>query len=130
MGRYGPWNYQIASETASRYGAGFLNSIAPTNDVQDWPMTYAEYEPFYVEWEKAWGLAGTNQGPLVPMSQNYPMPNHPLTQQATEWQSAAQALGYNPYPQPSSLASEAYMNQYGIQVNGCVYDGWCGAACN
>ena len=130
MGRYGPWNYQIASETASRYGAGFLNSIAPTNDVQDWPMTYAEYEPFYVEWEKAWGLAGTNQGPLVPMSQNYPMPNHPLTQQAMEWQSAAQALDYNPYPQPSSLASEAYMNQYGIQVNGCVYDGWCGAACN
>ena len=25
-----------------------------------------EYEPYYVEWEKAWGVTGTNQGPFSP----------------------------------------------------------------
>jgi gluconate 2-dehydrogenase alpha chain len=130
MGRYGPWNYQMKSETASRYGPNFLNTIDPTNDVQDWPMTYNEYEPYYVEWEKAWGLTGTNQGPLVPTSANYPMPPHPQTEQASMFQSTAEALNYSPYPTPNSLASQAYMNQYGVSVNGCVYDGWCGAACN
>jgi gluconate 2-dehydrogenase alpha chain len=130
MGRYGPWNYQMVSETASKYGANFLSSIDPTNDVQDWPMTYQDYEPYYVAWEKAWGLVGTNQGPLVPMSANYPMPPHPFTQQGTLWQNTAESLGYSPYPAPNCLASQPYVNQYGVQINACVYDGWCGAACN
>ncbi|MGD0638081.1 MAG: hypothetical protein ABSA72_08590 [Nitrososphaerales archaeon] len=130
MGRYGPWNYQMASMTASRYGPNFLNTIDPTNDVQDWPMTYSEYEPYYVEWEQAWGLAGTNMGSLVPMSKNFPLPPHPQTSQGTLWENTAESLGYTPYPTPTSLASQAYVNQYGVSINGCVYDGWCGAACN
>ena len=38
--------------------------------------------------------------------------------------------GLHPFPLPTSLASEPYVNQYGVSVNACVYDGWCGEACN
>jgi gluconate 2-dehydrogenase alpha chain len=130
MGRYGPWAFEMASSTASRYGPNFLSTNVPTNDVEDWPMTYAQYEPFYVEYEKAFGLTGINQGPLVPMSQNYPLAPHPATALAKLFQSSTEALGYNPYPNVTSLASQAYMNQYGVQVNACIYDGWCAGFCN
>ena len=79
----------------------FLNAIQPNQDLEDWPMTYDEYDPYYVEWEKAWGVAGTNQGPLVPMSQNYPLPPHPITSVGQLFQSTTEAMGYNPYPSPT-----------------------------
>jgi len=129
MGRFGQWVYEMQSSTASRYGANFLNTIQPTNDVEDWPMSYQEYDPYYVKFENAFGVTGTNQGPLQPQSQNYPMPPHPTTPISDLATPALEALGYNPYPTPTSLASEPYMNSYGVQVNACVYDGWCGP-CN
>ncbi|MDG6925329.1 MAG: GMC family oxidoreductase [Nitrososphaerota archaeon] len=130
MERAGPWYYEVASSTASRYGSGFLESVNPNDDTEDWPFTYTEYEPYYVAWEQAFGLVGTNQGPLVPMSKNYPMPPHPSTAIASAFEAATEALGYHPYPHVNALASEPYVNTYGVQVNACVYDGWCGEACN
>ena len=129
MGRMGSWAYQMYSQTVEKYGEDFLNTVNPHSDLEDWPMTYDEYEPYYVDWERAWGLTGTNQGPLVPMSANYPMKPHPSTPVATMFQSAAESLGYSPYPQVTSLASESYVNQYGVSINPCVYDGWCGGIC-
>jgi gluconate 2-dehydrogenase alpha chain len=58
------------------------------------------------------------------------MPGHPLTPLGEAFQAATEALGYNPFPHVSSLASQPYMNTYGVQVNECVYDGWCGSSCN
>jgi gluconate 2-dehydrogenase alpha chain len=132
MGRYGPWTYDAYSSTVSKYGADFLNSIQPNHDMEDWPMSYDDYEPYYVEWEKAWGIAGTDQGPLVPMSANYPLPPHPTTSVGSLFESTTEAMGYHPYPFPNGLASQAYVNQYGVQVNACVYDGWCAGSggCN
>ena len=130
MGRFGPWVYQMKSSTASRYGASFLDTIMPTNDVVDWPMTYEQYDPYYVEFEKAFGVTGTNQGPFQPQSANFPLPPHPPGPIYETTFNACEALGYSPYQTPTSLASQAYTNQYGVQVNGCVYDGWCGAECN
>jgi gluconate 2-dehydrogenase alpha chain len=130
MGRYGPWAYQMASETASRYGANFISGIEPHQDVEDWPMQYTDYEPYYVAWEQSWGIAGTNEGPLLPMSKNYPLPPHPDTAVGTAFKNACEAVGYSPFPTPSALASQPYTNQYGVQVNPCVYDGWCTEGCN
>jgi gluconate 2-dehydrogenase alpha chain len=130
MGRFGPWTYQMQSETATAYGSRFLDSVDPTNDVEDWPMTYDEYEPYYDKFEKAWGITGTNQGPLLPMSGNYPLPPHPYSAVGKLGFSACEALGYHPYPAPTALASAAYVNSYGVQINSCVYEGWCGEPCD
>jgi gluconate 2-dehydrogenase alpha chain len=130
MGRFGPWVYEMQSETASKYGADFLGSIDPTNDVEDWPMQYTDYDPYYVKFEDAFGVTGTNQGPFQPMSKDFPLAPHPYTNVSQAGLTALEALGYHPYPTPTSLASQAYVNMYGISVNACVYDGWCGAPCN
>src|SRR2546421_434871 len=61
MGRKGPWGYQMRSQTDTRY-PGMLNTINPHNDLEDWPLTYAQYEPYYVQWERAHGLCGNYNG--------------------------------------------------------------------
>jgi len=135
MGRAGVWHFTMASETASRYGADFLPTINAHDDTQDWPTDYAHYEPYYTAWEQAFGLSGDGNGSYdgapIAMSKNYPMPPHPVTPLGSAFQAATEALGYNPYPSPSSLASQPYVNTYGVQVNACVYEGWCtGGGCN
>jgi gluconate 2-dehydrogenase alpha chain len=138
MGRQGPWGYQQKSLTDSKY-PGLLATVNPHGDLEDWPRQYSEYEPYYVEWEKAHGLCGNYNGSpnnsssdtnFPWMSQNYPLPPHPLTPVAQSFQTAAQALGYHPFPHVSALASQPYTNQYGVPVNPCVYDGYCGGPCD
>ena len=129
MGRFSPWTYQIASSTASKYGANFLSSAIPNNDIEDWPLQYNDYLPYYQDWEMAYGITGTNQEPFIPNS-TFPLPPHPITPLGQAWQTAAEAVNYNPFPLPTSLASKPYVNQYGVSINACVYDGWCGEACN
>jgi gluconate 2-dehydrogenase alpha chain len=123
--RVGPWNYTEASSTASRYGPNFLEPTVPNADLFDWPYTYEDMESYYVAFENAWGVSGTNMGPLVPMSADFPLPPHPVTPLGTAFQTAAEAAGYTPFPVVSALASAPYTNSYGISVNECVYDGWC-----
>ena len=145
MGRNGPWGFSMASSTASRYGAGYLASINPFDDTQDWPMDYAHYEPYYTAWEQNFGLSGSGAGSTgnggaigsnaggtpIAMSKNYPLPGHPDTPLGKLFHDSTEALGYNPFPSTSSLASQAYVNPYGVQINGCVYEGWCtGGGCN
>jgi len=145
MGRFGPWAYEMASRTASAYGLGFLASINPQDDTHDWPLDYAHYEPYYVEWEKAHGICGNYNGSPSNsqsdinypwMSQNYPLPPHPLTPLAQLFQSTVQGMTapngqkYNPFPSVSALASQPYTNQYGVAVNPCVYEGYCAGLCD
>src|SRR5437879_3721975 len=139
MGRQGPWGYTQKSSTINRYGQSFLDTVNPHSDLEDWPLTYADYEPYYVEWEKAHGLCGDYNGSATNqpsdtgypwMSQNYPLPPSPLTPVGQLFQTATQALGYHPFPNVSALASQPYVNQYGVPVNPCVYDGYCGGPCD
>ena len=139
MGRQGPWGYQIKSRVEGRYGTGYVGTINPNDDTHDWPLTYAQYEPYYLAWEKAHGLCGNYNGSSTNnnsdinfpwMSQNYPLPPAPFTQVGTTFRDAASTLGYHPFPHVSALASQPYTNQYGVTVNPCVYDGYCGGLCD
>lgn len=125
MNRTGPWNYTESSSTSSRYGPNFLEPTVPNADLFDYPYTYTEIEKYYVAYEAAWGMSGTNMGPLVPMSVNFPLPPHPSTPTGLAYQAGYEAAGYTSFPVVSALASQPYMNSYGVQVNECVYDGWC-----
>ncbi len=147
MGRQGPWGYQMLSRTNQDLGVTPLttplpSSINPQDDTHDWPLTYEQYEKYYVAWENAHGLCGNYNGSPTNsstdqysqkypwMSQNYRLPPHPLTPVAQMFQTATQAMGYNPFPHVSSLASQPYTNSYGVTVNPCVYDGYCGGPCD
>jgi gluconate 2-dehydrogenase alpha chain len=130
MGRYAPWVYEMYSQTVNRYGLDFLNRVVPHHDITDWPMTYNDYVPYYETWEQMWGVCGTNQGPFMPSLTSFPLPPAPMTPVGKAFMDAAEALGYHPYPNPSSLASKGFVNQYGVAVQECAYDGWCGSICN
>jgi gluconate 2-dehydrogenase alpha chain len=124
FGRFDPWVYAINSNTVSKYGQSYLDTAAPMGDIIDFPLTYDDYLAYYQDFEMGWGVSGTNQEPVCPNS-TYPLPPHPTTPLGTAFQNAAESLGINNWPNPTAIASQPYTNQYGVQVNACVYDGYC-----
>ncbi|MBI4520982.1 MAG: GMC family oxidoreductase [Gemmatimonadetes bacterium] len=92
--RYSPEDFRLES----LYGVG-----------DDWPITYDDLEPFYVEAERRLGVAG-EQGPpeLDPRSAPFPQPPLPLSwnlQQLKQWISKAEIPFWS---QPSAKNSLAY----------------------
>lgn len=124
---------QIRSHYEQRYGKHF---IPVDMTIQDWPMTYAELEPFYDRFEylagvsgKAGNIAGTViEGGNVfeaPRQRGYPLPPLINNTSATLFERAARELGYHPFPIPAANASRAYQNPYGMQLGPCNYCGFC-----
>ena len=123
-GRFDPWTYAIPANTISKYGQAYFNSATPNNDLIDFPFAYTDYLPYYQEHEQTTGVTGPNQNPVCPNS-TYPLPAHPTTPLAAAFQTAAESLGINNWPNPTAIASQPYMNQWGVSINACIYDGYC-----
>jgi choline dehydrogenase-like flavoprotein len=98
-----------------------LGAISGTG-FADWPITYAELEPYYtkVEWEVGVsGLAGAT--PDDPWrSKPYPMPPLPVKSSGVLLERGARKLGLHPYPAPMAINSQPYRNR-----PGCVHCGFC-----
>ena len=60
----------------------------------DWPVTYAELEPFYVEVERFLGVAGPADARERWRSAPFPLPAHPLSRASRKLGTGAAALGY------------------------------------
>ena len=98
-----------------------LGSIAATG-FADWPISYAELEPYYtkVDWEiGVSGLAGAY--PNEPhRSKGYPMPPMPVKSSGVLLERGALRLGLNPFPAPLAIASVPYRGR-----PACVHCGFC-----
>jgi choline dehydrogenase-like flavoprotein len=73
----------------------------------DWPVSYAELEPYYtkVEWEfGVSGLAGANTHE-PPRSRGFPCPPYPLTGYGKVFHEACQRVGYNSFPMPQAVVT-------------------------
>ena len=79
-------------------------------EVADWPLDYAELEPYYAEAERLIGVAGDAlSNPLASWrSGPYPMPPGPAMYGATLSSAAAERVGLHPYPAPTSANSVPY----------------------
>jgi choline dehydrogenase-like flavoprotein len=99
-----------------------LGSI-PGADLVDWPITYAELEPYYtkVEWEVGVsGLAGAS--PFDPWrSKPYPMPPLPVKSSGVLFERGGRKLGLHPFPAPMAINSIFYKDR-----PPCVQCGLCG----
>ncbi len=88
----------------------------------DWPITYAELEPYYTkaEWELGVsGLAGAS--PFDPWrSKPYPVPPLPIKSSGVLAERAARKLGWHAFPAPMAIISERYRGR-----SGCVHCGFC-----
>jgi len=88
----------------------------------DWPIDYAELEPYYtkVEWEVGVsGLAGASPFD-PPRSRPYPMPPLPVKSSGVLLERGARKLGLHPFPAPMAIASVPYRGR-----PACAHCGFC-----
>ena len=94
----------------------------PGTGLDDWPITYAELEPYYTkaEWELGIsGQAGVNPSE-PPRSRPYPLPPLPIKSIGVLAERAARTLGWTASPSPMAILSEPYAGRAG-----CVHCGFC-----
>lgn len=94
----------------------------PGTGFADWPIDYAELEPYYtkVEWEVGVsGLAGSCPSD-PPRSKPYPMPPLPVKSSGVLFERGARKLGLHPYPAPMAIASVPYRGR-----PACQHCGFC-----
>ena len=126
--RLNPWDFKVVSETTRRYGA---SRIPAGSTVEDWPFGYEELEPFYDRVEHEIGISGQagnlqgeknpNGNPFEgPRQRNYPMPALRWTRFLDRMAESARTLGWQPFPGPAAINSEAYQGR-----SGCMYHGHC-----
>jgi choline dehydrogenase-like flavoprotein len=98
-----------------------LGLIAGTG-FTDWPITYAELEPYYTktEWELGVsGLAGASPFDS-PRSKPYPLPPLPIKSSGVLTERAARKLGWHAFPSPMAIISQPYRGR-----SGCLHCGFC-----
>jgi gluconate 2-dehydrogenase alpha chain len=131
--RFDPAEFRLRSHYTQRYGAGIFEEGITA---QDWPLSYDELEPYYDRFDYLIGASGYagNLGrklqpggnPFEPWrSRPYPNPPMKVPYASALFGEAAAKLGYHPYIQPSALATRPYTNSEGLQMNACVYCGFC-----
>jgi choline dehydrogenase-like flavoprotein len=94
----------------------------PGTTFTDWPITYADLEPYYtkVEWEiGVSGLAGASPFD-PPRSKPYPMPPLPVKSSGVIFERAANKLGWHPFPAPMAILSQPRPGR-----SACVNCGFC-----
>lgn len=96
----------------------------PGADLQDWPITYEELEPFYTKAEWELGVSGSaGANPFEgPRSKPYPLPPMPVKSSGVLFERGATKLGLHPFPAPVAVLSQPYRGR-----GACVHCGWCEA---
>src|SRR5499425_2200226 len=88
----------------------------------DWPISYADLEPYYskVEWEVGVsGLGGASPFD-PPRSKPYPMPPLPVKGNGVIFERAARKLGWHPFPAPMAILAQPRPGR-----SACVNCGFC-----
>jgi choline dehydrogenase-like flavoprotein len=102
------------------------NGTVAGADVQDWPIKYADLEPYYtkVEWEVGVsGLAGANPFD-PPRSKPFPLPPLPNKPSGVLMEVAARKLGWHAAPAPLAIISQPFKGRTQCQHCGfCEYFG-------
>jgi gluconate 2-dehydrogenase alpha chain len=123
-------DFRARSSTIERYGAA---AIPENCSLVDWPLSYAELEPYYDRAEYELGVsgkAGNLQGNKIdggnvfeaPRRRDYPLPPLRPDQSELIFEETTRKLGYHPFSTPRAIISEPYNNR-----PGCTYCGFCQA---
>src|ERR1700736_4373428 len=82
----------------------------PGTGLADWPITYADLEPYYTKVEWAFGVSGHGGANSFesPRSRDYPCPPMPMTRYAKKFHEGCRELGYNSFPTPMAALSRPY----------------------
>lgn len=126
-------DFNYRSHTIERYGE---DKLPPGSTIRDWPLDYADLEPYYTLADYDMGISGKTgnlNGQILeggnpfeePRSRPYPLPPLHSTIPSLMFADACKELGYSPFPQPAGILSEAYEDRFGNKRSGCLYCGFC-----
>jgi choline dehydrogenase-like flavoprotein len=111
------WRFQeLDFDERSRFGE------IPGTGFADWPIRYAELEPYYAKAEQELGISGlSGANPFeAPRSQPYPLPPMPVKSSGVLFERAATKLGLHPFPAPVAILSKPYRGRAA-----CFHCGFC-----
>lgn len=82
----------------------------PGTSLADWPISYAELEPYYTKVEWAFGVSGQAGANAYesPRSSDYPCPPMPTSHYARKFFEGCERLGWNAFPLPQAALSRPY----------------------
>ena len=91
-------------------------------ELTDWPLTYADLEPYYTKAEYDLGISGlAGANPFeAPRSKPYPLPPMPIKSSGVLFDQATKKLGLHPFPAPVAILSQPYRGRAA-----CVNCGFC-----
>ena len=94
----------------------------PGAALADWPIKYADLEPYYTKAEYDLGISGLGgANPFeAPRSKPYPLPPMPVKSSGVLFERATKKLGLHPYPAPMAILSQPYQGRAA-----CVHCGFC-----
>ena len=123
-------DFRARSQTIERYGP---SAIPEDASLADWPLTYADLEPYYDRAEYELGVsgkAGNLRGRTIdggnpfeaPRQREYPLPPLFVDQAGALFDVGARKLGYHPFSTPRAILSRPYQGR-----PACTYCGFCQA---
>lgn len=122
--RFYPNDLRVRSHIVEAYGE---DRLPEGSQIQDWPVTYDELEPYYTAFE--WDIGASGDGDANPFGppRSRPYPNPPLAHSipGDMFAEACEGLGYHAFPFSSGILSQAYTDPFGNVRSGCLYCGFC-----
>jgi gluconate 2-dehydrogenase alpha chain len=123
-------DFKARTQTIERYG---LAALPEGSTLADWPLSYAELEPYYdrVEYDiGVAGQAGNLQGRKIDggnpfeasRERGYPLPPLTKDQPSILFEEGAKKLGYHPFSTPHAILSQPYKGR-----PACTYCTFCQA---
>jgi gluconate 2-dehydrogenase alpha chain len=123
-------DFRARSQSIERYGA---SAIPQDSSLADWPLSYADLEPYYDRAEYEIGVsgkAGNLQGRKIdggnvfeaPRRREYPLPPLDLDQAGILFDAGARKLGLHPFSTPRAILSRPYNGR-----PACTYCSYCQA---
>lgn len=94
----------------------------PGTSFADWPIRYADLEPYYTKAEEEIGISGLGgSNPFDgPRSKPYPLPPMPAKSSGVLFERGAKKLRLHPYPAPMAVLSQPYRGR-----GACAHCGMC-----
>ena len=123
-------DFRARSHTIERYGA---SAIPQDSSLADWPLSYADLEPYYDRAEYELGVsgkAGNLQGRKIdggnvfeaPRRRDYPLPPLDVDQAGALFDAGSRKLGLHPFSTPRAILSRPYNGR-----PACTYCSYCQA---
>jgi choline dehydrogenase-like flavoprotein len=104
------WQGWLPRFTENDFRLRTVAGDVPGTTLADWPISYADLEPYYDKVEWAFGVSGQAGANAFEAfrSRGYPCPPMPQSRYAEKFHEGCAALGWNSFPTPQAALSTPY----------------------